>query len=195
MTLGMWRYDGERWTSEYRQLAETHGWRVRPGNSMFVADRGAAMFEYPANWVITHDDKAEWIRISDVEPPRERMRIDVSIMRFPPNLSTEATLEDMIADLADSGVGRQIISLGGIREGRRRGFELAWVEGDFIDSDENRKAHVRFCLARRGNLYAYITSDFYPEVAKPATKAWKGMLATLRVGERITDPSLRFVNN
>ena len=195
MTLGMWRQYEAGWIVERWDLPKNHGWRVRPGNSMFVADRGAAMFEFPADWVITHDDKAEWIRISDVEPPRERMRIDVSIIRFPLNLSTEATLEDMVVGLADSGVGRQIISLGGIREGRRRGFELAWVEGDFIDSDENRKAHVRFCLARRGNLYAYITSDFYPEVAKPATKAWKGMLATLRVGERITDPSLSSVNN
>ena len=195
MTLGMWKYDGEGWSGESLRLPENHGWRARPGNSIFVADRGAAMFEFPAGWVITHYDNAEGFRISDVEPPNERMRFDVSLIRFSPNLGTDSTLEEMIASLVDSGSGRQMTGRGRIREASRPGFELAWVEGEFIDSDENRKAHVRFCLARKGNLYVYITSDFYPEFAKPATKAWKAMLATLKVGERITNPSLAFVNN
>src|SRR5437588_5022688 len=38
-------------------LPATHGWRCKPGNNYFCADRGAVAFEMPAKWVVRHDDK------------------------------------------------------------------------------------------------------------------------------------------
>ena len=187
----LWQSRGDdKWRKRPMRLPQNHGWRASPGNSVFVANRGEVIFEFPIKWVITPIEDGS-IRISDREPPKESMRIDVISFEFAPHLSTSATLEAMLNDLANEEQPREMISRGPIQEMYRPDFEVAWLQGDFIDSDENRKAHMRLCLARRGNLYAHITSDFYPEVARPAIKAWNRMLATLKIGERIRDPALR----
>lgn len=43
------------WKSRVVDLPDDHGWSAKPGNSIFVANRGAVHFEYPSGWVITPD--------------------------------------------------------------------------------------------------------------------------------------------
>ena len=172
------------------KLPKNHGWKASPGNSVFVADRGAAMFEIPRKWIITPLDNGS-IQISDRRPPNERMRFNVSVIRFAPHLSAISTVDVMLEDLVIKGVGSHITSRGPIQAAQRPDFDLAWMEGEFIDKDENRKAYTRMCLACRDNLSVFITSDFYPEVSRPAIRAWVTMLGTLKIGEKIDDPTLR----
>ena len=40
------------WTKKTLKLKEGHGWKSRPGYSIFVADRGAVRFDFPKTWVM-----------------------------------------------------------------------------------------------------------------------------------------------
>lgn len=178
------------WRERPMKLPKNHGWRASPGNSVFVAGRGDAMFEMPRKWLITPIEGGA-IQISDRRPPDERMRINVSVIRFAPHLSAISPVEVMLEDLVAKGAHGNLTSRGPIQSAQRPDFDLAWVEGEFIDEDENRKAYMRMCLACRDNLSVIITSDFYPEVSRPAIRAWATMLGTLKIGEKIEDPTLR----
>src|SRR5438034_11620603 len=64
-------------------LPASHGWTCKPGNDLFVADRGAAAFEIPAGWVIRHDEKRT-VSIHDRPPPDDSCRISLTIFHLPP---------------------------------------------------------------------------------------------------------------
>ena len=178
------------WIPRPVKLPKNHGWRASPGNSVFVAGRGDAMFEIPRKWLITPLDSGV-IQISDRRPPKERMRMNVSVIRFAPHMSSTTPVEVMLEDIVVKDVGRNLTSRGPIQTAERPDFGLAWMEGEFIDIDENRMAHMRMCLACRDNLCVIITSDFYPEVSRPAVRAWVTMLGTLKIGVNMDDPALR----
>ena len=178
------------WRERPVKLPKNHGWRASPGNSVFVAGRGDAMFEVPSKWLVTPTDNGA-IQISDRRPPKERMRMTVSVIRFAPHLSATSPVEVMLEDIIVKDVGRTLTSHGPIQTAQRPDFELAWMEGEFIDKQENRKAHMRMCLACKDNLCVIITSDFYPEVSRPAIRAWVTMLGTLEIAVNMDDPALR----
>ena len=55
-------------------LPATHNWQCKPGNNLFIAERGAVAFEIPREWAI-HHDKKDTLTIHDKEPPADRARI------------------------------------------------------------------------------------------------------------------------
>ncbi len=185
----MWKQGGGE-ERTYR-LPSNHGWKAsRPGSSVLVINRGAAVFEAPSKWITTPIEGGA-LRISDRKPPKERMRIDVTVVTIPPPVREGVTVDVVLEDFAYQSPGRDLTSAGAIEMPNHPDYEIAWMPVEFIDPDENRKAHGRLCLARKGNLFVYITSDFYPEVSKPAIRAWNTMLATLKVGEKYDDPTMR----
>src|SRR5437868_6175554 len=60
-----------------------HGWTCKPGNNLFIAERGAAAFEIPADWIIRHDGK-QTVSIHDLPPPKDSCRIALTIFHLPP---------------------------------------------------------------------------------------------------------------
>jgi hypothetical protein len=70
---------------------------------------------------------------------------------------------------------RSCLSLSGTLESEERSFlaidpvieetkidiGLAWVQGTFIDPRINREAYARLCIARKAEIQALITFDFW----------------------------------
>src|SRR6266496_1579784 len=70
------------WDKEELELNKSHGWRARPGQKIFVADRGALRIEFPEDWVVIPDDDS--IKFYDKQPPDDDCCLAVSYMRLPP---------------------------------------------------------------------------------------------------------------
>src|SRR5579864_6490818 len=64
-------------------LPPIHNWKCKPGNNLFVADRGAVAFELPHDWVVRHDQK-QTLTMHDKEPPADRARISLTVFHLPP---------------------------------------------------------------------------------------------------------------
>jgi hypothetical protein len=64
-------------------LPAAHGWKCKEGNSLFVADRGAAAFEIPSGWVVRHDGK-QTVTIHDRPPPGDSCRVSLTVFHLPP---------------------------------------------------------------------------------------------------------------
>ena len=66
-------------------------------------------------------------------------------------------------------------------------WQYLWLEMDFVDPVGKRKAHSRACLARGGNVQAFITMDYWPEDRRVAAEVWNNMLESLKLGDYLYD--------
>ena len=73
-----------RWSKREIRLPQNHGWRAKPGNRVFVADRGKMMFEFPADWIMdpTRDPSKESMRFYDKPEPDDNIRLEISIINL-----------------------------------------------------------------------------------------------------------------
>ena len=175
------------WEKEELRLRSRHGWRARPGCKIFVADRGAVRFDYPIDWVVIPDEDS--IKLYDKEPPNDDSRLAVSYVRLPPIDWSGLGLATLV-EAGIRGDERPIHTWGPIIETSRGELELAWREVGFVDPAEDREAKSRMCIARRSNLQCLITFDFWAVEAPRCEAAWDTVLATLELGEYISDPIL-----
>ena len=183
-----------KWQKRAMRLPENHGWSAKAGNKVFIADRGAVQFEFPESWVVSPHEGGS-IRLFDKAEPDDDIRLEVSVIHVPPIDWSELLLTDLIEDAALSSDSRGLTHRSPFREAKRRDLELAWLEVDFIDPNEDRKAHSRICLARGTGVYSFITIDFWPEDRRQVNSVWNGVLGTLKLGEYIQDPTRRSVLN
>ena len=77
------------WKRRTFDLPDDHGWSAKPGNNIFVANRGAVLFEYPSGWVLKPDGNS--ICLYDREAPDDNMRLQVSVLRLGPDRSRWST--------------------------------------------------------------------------------------------------------
>ena len=147
-----------KWQKRAIKLPQNHGWRAKHGNKIFVANRGAVQFEYPASWIVSPHEGGS-VRFFDKEEPDDNIRLEVSVIHVPPIDWSDLLLTDLIEDAALSKDSRGLTNRGPFREAKRRDLELGWLEVDFIDPNEDRKAHSRICLARGPGVYSFITID------------------------------------
>ena len=192
----------KKWSKSQFRLPENHGWRTsRPGNAVFVAERGAAQFEFPSGWIIDPHPNGGSIRLRDKPEPDDNFRLEISLIKYfdrpdPPPGTPAVNIDwsglplmDLFKSAFMDGDKRDVIKEGKIEEGRRRNLELLWRQIEFMDPGENRKAFSRQCLARGNGIHAIITMEFWPEDASLGNRVWRGALATLKLGEYISDPS------
>jgi len=72
----------------------------------------------------------------------------------------------------------------------------AWVpvdrvvrgQGRFVDSQVGREACARPCIARKAEIQALITFDFWLSDLDQCDARWRGFLASLQLGQWIADP-------
>ena len=183
-----------KWQKRAIKLPQNHGWRAKLGNKIFVANRGAVQFEYPKDWIVSPHEGGS-VRFFDKEEPDDNIRLEVSVIQVPPIDWSDLLLTDLIEDAALSKDSRGLTNRGPFREAKRHNLEAAWLEVDFIDPNEDRKAHSRICLARGPGVYTFITIDFWSEDYSQANRVWNGVLGTLKLGEFIQDPTRRSVMN
>ena len=178
-----------RWEKRTIRLPQNHGWRAKPGNKIFVADRGAVQFEIPGDWVI--DPGAHSIRIRDRHEPDDDIRLEVSVIQLNPDIDwNELPLVDLVEDVVNREK-RDLTGREAMRESHRADLDVAWLQVDFTDPNENRKAHSRICFARGSSVLAFITMDFWPEDRSKVNSVWKDVQGSLKLGERIQDPTMR----
>jgi hypothetical protein len=167
-----------KWTKRNLRIDEDHGWRCKPGNTIFVADRGAVRFDIPESWVVEVD--AEGVKIHDKPPPDDNARIQLSIFFPPPVVELDGLpLATMLAD-ALAGRGREeahqnrgarpghrtllrrdrtdplafaeeeddLISQDPITHVLRPDLEIVWTERRQLDQIEQRESRSRHLFAR-----------------------------------------------
>ena len=197
-----------KWEKRIIKMPENHGWTAKPGNKVFVANRGAVMFEIPQDWVVKPGESGS-IRFFDHEDEDDaKMRLEVSVMQDAMFLGDEAAMRDLrvahsrpavdwsampLTNLLENlvqGDERGVENRSRVREARRRDLEVVWTQTEFTDPNENRKAYSRHCLARGPRNHSYISLDFWPEHTSLANRVWNDMLGSLKIGDYIEDPAM-----
>lgn len=176
-----------RWEKSERKLRAAHGWRAKPGYKIFVADRGAVRFNFPADWTV--EPGADSTRFHDRQPPKDDCLLQVSYLYLNPAVDwSSLPLDDLLADVVQHDE-RKVIPRGEAVHVWRTDLELAWIDAAFHDPVERREACSRSCFARGSNIQAFITMDFWPEDAKRFLPVWDQVLETLRLGQFVADPT------
>ena len=185
-----------RWEKRTFDLSPQSRWTAKPGNNIFVADRGTVQFEVPKDWILKPNENS--ICFYDGEEPDDNIRLEMSVISIPKMTEIDGRvvelrlrgrpLEDILEERVIAGDRRGLIKRSGVRRMRRDGIEAVWVEADFMDPTEKRLAHSRMCLARGFNVQPLITMEFWPEDRRLATRVWDDVLETLKLGEEIENP-------
>ena len=188
------------WRKGYLPLPPNHGWRTTsPKNSLFIADRGAVQFEFPREWIIKPSSHGT-IMIQDKPYPQENMRFivgvgqlmtgdDVPLRRLGVSMEWDLPIGEAFMK-ARKKPDDELLEVGKLRLASGPAFEAAWRQVSFIDKEERRKVISRTCIARATSTCGVITLDFWPEFASQANRAWRLMMATLKIGEYIEDHTL-----
>jgi hypothetical protein len=178
-------------------LPAGHGWTCKEGNSLFVADRGAAAFEIPSGWVVRHDAKGT-VSLHDLPPPADSCRIALTVFRLPPvrggwsALPLSALLEraeelrprPRLPKPRDQGRGASSSPNAPltVHTEARPDLELVWADkGCWPDPENGKPIHCRQILARARLVQVLITFDVYEEHRPRFEAAWSDLLKTLRV--------------
>ena len=182
-----------KWDKRDIRLPEDHGWRARPGNVVFVANRGAVHFEIPREWVI--EPIGSTPAIYDKKPPDDNCRLQLSVFPLPPGMDWSGLpLAEMLQAALD---GRPddpeeevdpTAERGEIVAYTKRGLEFAWTETRFIDKKEQRPALSRTLIARGNDVQILITFDIWEDDKARVLPVWDGVLRSLRLGEYVDDP-------
>ena len=184
--------------TETIHLAENHGWRASPGHKVMVVGRGDLRFEYPQSWV--HEITAQSVKLRDKTFPKDVMLLEVSVLRTPapaewnrvPSLTTL-----LLDNLRQQG---QPVEPGAIHTIETAGLEMVWAEYPKIEEDPQtkqprpaiwRQAHCHAGKYHQGTYmpFGIITFGFWSEHRDVADPFWEHFLASLVLGDKITDPA------
>lgn len=176
----------QHWQRSSYGLPKNHQWKARPGNKVFVADRGKAQFEIPGDWEMSPGESGS-IRFFDKPEADADMRLEISLIYVPPIDWTGLSLTKLLEEGSLAADTRGITGRGPFQEWQRGQdakdkLEAAWLEVDFHDPNEDRPAHSRVCMARGPGVYSFITMDFWPEDAPRAHQVWDCVMDTLKLG-------------
>lgn len=170
-------------------LPALHGWQCKPGNNLFIADRGAVAFEIPAKWVIRHDNK-QTLTIHDRPPPDDQARISLTVFHLPPVRGgwKQLPLEKLLIEATESKARKQKKKGGKVpaapvvhREDRPE-LELVWLEKEpWTDPKNGKKIRCRQVLARARLVQCLMTFDVYEDAADRFQPTWEDVLATLQL--------------
>ncbi len=176
----------ERQPQSFR-MPKRHHWSARPGEMIFVADRGAARFNYPKPWVMKFQESGS-IQFRDRPEPDDDALLEISVMHLNPEapvLWSELPLGDFLMRIHFENDKRGL-KPGETVTAERPNLDLAWVESTFIDSNENRPACDRALFAYNNFVMTYITMVFWEDHRDRFAPVWDRMLETLHVGEPVT---------
>jgi hypothetical protein len=140
------------------QLTAGHGWRAQANHKILMLDRGAVRLEYPETWIVELTD--DCVKIHDRPPPGDDCVLGVSYHRWPPGAGDKLTVRALVHEALRSDE-RSLLETDPIEEETRIDIALAWGQGRFIDPRVSREACTRLCIARKAEIQALITFDFW----------------------------------
>ena len=91
------------WHKRTIKLNKNISVKAKPGNNIFVANRGEVSFEYPGSWIVKPSDNS--ICFYDAQPPTDQCVLEFSVMHLDlsvdwANLSLDRMLCSAIRDEA-----------------------------------------------------------------------------------------------
>jgi len=175
-----------QWKEETLRMKPGHTWKSQPGYKIFVADRGAVRFQIPKHWIVEPDARS--VKFFDGAPPNDNCRLECSYLRIPSLDWSGLPLSELIA-VALKGDPRETVMSGDIVQPDRQDLEIAWAEFSFVDSNEQRSACTRVCIARGSGIQCLLTLDFWPEDAARINPVWLQVIRTVELGRYVTDPT------
>ena len=169
-------------------LPASHGWHCKPGNKLFVADRGAVAFEIPHGWVIKHDPKGT-LTLHDKAPPDDSCRISLTVFHLPPvkggwgQLPLEKQMIDAERDMSKKKKKhRKPASPMIIHNEPRLDGELVWADkAHWPDPENGRLIRCRQLMARARLVQVLITFDVYTDTGEKFQPAWEDLLRSIQV--------------
>lgn len=175
-----------KWDKRTLGMDPDHGWRCKPGYTIFVADRGAVRFDFPESWIVVADD--EGLRLHDKQPPDDDCRLQISVVRLGAAIDWAGV---PLAPMLEQSLGEEDpdqLSRTPIARVLRPNLEIVWTEVRRIDPGERREARSRHLVAGGADVSTVITLDYWPEDAPRFEPVWIELLRTLRLGEYVADP-------
>jgi hypothetical protein len=166
------------------RLVRGHGWRAQPNHKILVLGRGAARLEIPETWVVEMSD--DCVKVFDKNPPDDDCTLAVSYHHWPAigqNLSVASLVRSAL-----EGDERCFVTIDPIVEETKIDIALAWAQGTFIDPRTNGEACARLCIARKAQIQALLTFDFWLSDFASCDSQWRMFLATLQLGQWVADP-------
>ena len=186
------------WDKHVFRLPEDHGWTAKPGNVVFIADRGALRFEIPQGWIVKPSKTS--VKFLDGDPPNDNIQMEVSISylaaAYGRNVDWSGlSLSKMVKDVAtseDSEGGKRIkkTKIGTPLSMNLGNMRMAWVETEFMEPVEKRPAHSRIGIAldTAAGIHAVLTMSFWPEDGEVARRVWNDAFGTMKMGEHYEHP-------
>ena len=169
-----------------KMLAAGHGWQAKPNHKVLLLGRGAVRLEYPGTWIVEADDDS--VKVYDRDPPDDECVLGVSYHLWPP-VSGEGLGVGRLVRSALESDERSFVALDPISEETRIDLSLAWGAGRFVDSRFSREACARLCIARKGEIQALLTFDFWWSDLGRSDARWRDFLASLQLGQWVADPA------
>lgn len=166
------------------QLVPGHGWRAQPNHKILVLGRGAVRLEIPETWVVEMSDDS--VKVFDKTPPDDDCLLAVSYHHWPA-VGQILSVGSLVRS-AFEGDERSFVAIDPVIEETRIDIALAWAQGHFIDPRTNGKACARLCIARKAEIQALITFDFWLSDLPSCDRQWRMVLATLQLGQCVADP-------
>lgn len=171
------------WHKRTIKLDKNISIKARPGNNVFVANRGEVSFEYPSSWIVKPSETS--ICFYDAEPPVDQCVLEFSIMHLDLSVDwSNLPLDRMLCGAVGDEAGPR--DLASVHRLARNDLNLVWLEYDFLDPVEKRRALSRCALALGADILPLITFSFWPEDEQKWRPVWNDLLETLRLakGER-----------
>jgi hypothetical protein len=171
-------------------LKKDHGWTAPKGYQVLVVDKGAVHICFPSGWVANPTDIS--MRLSDVEPPDDSCRIEVSYVYLDRRISDESfSLEQAMKVICKTKAiddveyfdWKEPVFL------RRDDFRLAWVERKHTDPTFFRPVISRSLIGVGNGVYLMITYNCWADDVLKFNPVWQTMLDTLKLGHYMPDPS------
>jgi len=166
------------------RLVPGHGWRAQPNHKILVLGRGAVRLEIPETWVVETNE--DCVKVFDRKPPDDECVLALSYHHWPA-IGQELTVGSLVRDALEKDE-RSFLSIDPVVEETKIDIVLAWAQGRFIDARVNREADARLCLARKAEIQALITFDFWSSDLAVCDTRWNMFLETLQLGQWVADP-------
>ena len=168
------------WHKRTIKLEKNISIRARPGNNVFVANRGDVSFEYPSSWIVKPADNS--ICFYDAEPPADQCVLEFSILHLDLSVDwSHLPLDQMLCGAVGNEAGP--CDPASVHRLTRGDLKCVWLEYEFIDPVEKRTALARCALALRADVLPLIMLSFSPEDRQKWEPFWNALFETLRLAE------------
>lgn len=175
------------WDEQTLRLQEKHRWKCKEGYAIFVLNRGAVRFDYPATWVLKHT--ARTVKIHDREPPDDNCTLEVSHVLLAPIDWSGLPVGELLEKSSPPREDERVLERKPVVVERRGELELAVLEKRYIESQQNREAISRVAIGRVTGIQCLITFDFWADQAADFSPVWDEVMRTLVLGVYVKDPT------